>query len=494
MSKLIVIGQQQRCGGSLLNRMFDGHPKIAVHPQENYCGRPYKYFLPSIDSGDSPDNVWKNILEPPMRLVSQFKRSRGYPVKYDIHMHKQLFLDNFPSKDSSYSSIYLVYLDSLFKSISEYSHPEDPEYYLYFTPRQALYAEEIISRFQGSHVVQLLRHPLGFYNSVKSHNRFYDIYSTKFIWRLFFFNGLYLQKKGVRGFHLIFFEDLLEQPEKKLKDLCRNLNLDYENNLLTPTSGGLEWYGNSHFRKLKSIDKSVTDHFKKYLSQDEIAFFRKESELFESLRDRVSSHQDIKDWASEEITQGLEAFEAYLPVYKRDKPINTKAYVSHPEAQELYASLLGTDGQCPVMDFFLITDIDEKKTLLDSFETIGREDSNNIPLFSLHEKAVKSLDEESSTQLFLGILNVYGPKTARLFLSHYLDPKKFAKTKDNAIQLFWRDPRGMSLKSLAFLARMALRSRDSKKIKSMVLVAKLSLIWLKNRRIRFLLRRTSHTV
>lgn len=488
MPKLIVIGQQQRCGGSLLNRMFDGHSQAAVHPQENYSGRPYKYHLPLIDVNESPENVWKNILEPPMVLVSKFKNSRGYSIKYDFNNHKHLFLENYPSADISYQSIFLHYFDSLFKSISEYNNPLNPKYFLYFTPRQALYSEEIINIFEGSHVIQLLRNPLGFFNSVKSHNRFYDINSAKFIWRLFFFNCLYLKKKGLKNYHLIFFEDLLEQPEKCMRNLCADLDINYEKNLLIPTSGGFEWHGNSHFKKLESIDKSVKNHYKNHLNNNEITFFDKELNLFESLRERVGRDQDINSWDSEKISEGLKVFKAYLSEYKTEKPINTKAYVFHSKSLKLYDLMLGTDGKGPESTFFMITDFDERKTLVDSFEMIGQENSTKIPPFLLDENALKALNEESFSQLFLGILNIYGPKTLNLFLSKYLDQNQLSKTKDNAIQLFKRDPRGISLKSLAFLGKMALRSNDSKRIKSLFLIGKLFLVWLRNIRVRVLIR------
>lgn len=488
MPKIIVIGQQQRCGGSLIVRLFDGHEQVAVHPHENYCGRPYKYHLPLFDINASPEKVWESVFEPPMIQISKSKKCQGYPIKYDFLNHKHLFLKNYPYDDATYQSIYLHYLDTLFESIFEESIPSNPEYYLYFTPRHVLYSEEILETFKGSHVIQLIRNPLGFLNSVKSHNRFYDMVSAKFIWRLFFFNSLYCLKKQLTGYHLLIFEDLLKEPELYLRSLCFELEIDYDENLLIPTFGKFKWKGNSHFRKLNGIDRSVTGHHKIYLDSEEINFFDNEVALFESLKEKMYSKQDIAYWDEKEIEEGLKIFEAFLPIYKRDKPVNTKAYVFSPEGQKLYDSLLGSHKKYNAPVFCTISDIDERKTLISCGEMLDDYNSGKIPPLSINKDLIKTYDVELFAQFFIGLVNVYGSKTAGIFISKHPNSDKLSKTIDTAIQLYMRDPRGISLRFLAVLCRVIFKKNKLRKFKSFYLILLLLLTWLKSLRLRLLFR------
>lgn len=488
LPKIIVIGQQQRCGGSLFTRLFDGHNQVAVHPLENYCGRPYKYHLPSFDVKASPERVWKSIFEPQMMQISRLKKCQGFPFKYAFLNHKRLFLKNYPYSNATYQSIYLHYLDSLFKSISDYSNPANPKYYLYFTPRQALYAEEILRNFEGSHVIQSIRNPLGFFNSVKSHNRFYDLDSAKFIWTLFFFNSLYCMQKSLSNYHLVLFEDLLEEPEYYLRKLCKDLDIEYNKTLLVPKFGKFKWKGDSHFRSLDGIDSNIATHYQKYLKSEEISFFEKEVLLYESLKEKIHTQQDITKWDDDEILKGLEVFKTFLSIYKREKPVNTKAYIFTPEGQKLYDSIIGRRRKRQASVFYVINDIEERSALINLYEMVNNDNSYKIPPLPISKGLSELFDVDLFAQFLIGLVNIYGPQKTIIFVSEHLNSNQLSKAVEAAIQLYKRDSRGISLKFLIFLCKIILNENDLRKLKLFYMIGTLFVTWLKSIRLRFLIR------
>ncbi|MFC1823053.1 hypothetical protein ACFL9T_10130 [Thermodesulfobacteriota bacterium] len=455
--KIIVIGQQQRCGGSLMVRLFDGHRQVAVHPHENYFGRPYKYHLPQFDIEQPPEIVWRNIFEPQMLAISRLKVGEGgYPLAYDFQCHKQLFVEKYP-ETPNYKDICLHYLDCLFRATHNSYDLSQIKYYLFFTPRHALYADDILNIFDGSHVIQLIRNPVGFFNSVKSHNRFYDLDSAKFVWRLFFFNVLYCAGKGLSNYHPIIFEDMLVDPACCLEGLFKQIDIHFNDDVLAPTFGGRAWSGDSHFKKLKGIDKEVAYHYKKYLNSEETAFFDEEVVLYERLREKIGRKKDLAKWDEEEVINGLAKFESFLSIYKFEKPINTKGFIFHPEGQKLYSAIIGNRTAELPASFYKISDIDERKLLVRNNELLNNYYPKNIPSLPSQTNNSKLFDENVYAQLFIGIINVYGLQIGESFILKYFHSGFLLRIVDEVIILLRRDPRGLSLKLSFVLFKMILQ-------------------------------------
>jgi len=58
---LVLIGQIQRSGGTLLNTLLDGHPMLHVHPHELHIGHPRKDVWPALDLTTKPRR-WLEVL------------------------------------------------------------------------------------------------------------------------------------------------------------------------------------------------------------------------------------------------------------------------------------------------------------------------------------------------------------------------------------------------------------------------------------------------
>jgi hypothetical protein len=58
---MVLIGQLQRSGGTLLNQLFDGHPQLHVYPPEFKVGGGQVW--PAIDMAAGPDAWWRALHE-----------------------------------------------------------------------------------------------------------------------------------------------------------------------------------------------------------------------------------------------------------------------------------------------------------------------------------------------------------------------------------------------------------------------------------------------
>jgi Sulfotransferase family len=77
---LVLISGVQRSGGTLINTLLDGHPRLRTHPYELHVGSPSKDHWPALDLTAGADSWFAALSEP--RLTDLFKsgyRKGGRP-------------------------------------------------------------------------------------------------------------------------------------------------------------------------------------------------------------------------------------------------------------------------------------------------------------------------------------------------------------------------------------------------------------------------------
>jgi hypothetical protein len=321
---LIVIGQQQRCGGTLLNRLFDAHPSLFVYPFENFSGRPNKYHFPCFSINTPLSEIWENIKEGHFIKWGLEKKIpklyyNTYDFIYDSNKHKERFL-NFAKKADDTRSMLQIYFYSFFLSIENLYKIDVPKFYLYFTPRQCLYAEEFFDAFPDGHMIQIIRNPIAFYNSGQSHDKKeYSLERSKFLWELFVLRAIdAIYVKHWKNYHVIFFEDLVTSPSQVMQQLLRAISVPYNDTVLIPTLNGESWGGDSHFQEINHITPSVIDQYNNILTQDEISNFDDDIKILEILKTSLLNHELI----FKKHERSIELFHLFLSVYKKEKPLN----------------------------------------------------------------------------------------------------------------------------------------------------------------------------
>ncbi len=324
--KTIFIGGIQRSGGSLLARLFDGHPDIASYPVEcsfpvnnkiypvfeNYTGIPLTMplFDPTADKDifeitNTPSEKPKVILKFGKEKEDLIGVRRNYLEKeyydtvktdFDFFRFKALFTsyaevaktieELYDAKHRAYfaawdngmhsgsmkfvswhssSGIYLTNIDRYFSEFKDsfFIHPlRDIMGYI------ASEKTRLTRQYYGSRRFPKMKMPNIFVKKFKN----YDLEAQIRGWMATLTRVVLLQERfGVRDrFFVVRYENIANDAESVMRSLCEKIGLDFHNTLLEPTIGGYPWGGNSHQGKQRGINKDLSSYYPQVLTSQEI--------------------------------------------------------------------------------------------------------------------------------------------------------------------------------------------------------------------------------
>jgi hypothetical protein len=186
---LVLICQVQRSGGTLLSRLFDGHPECHVHPFELHIGYPHRFDWPTLKLSGTP-SVWFQKLSEE-RLVELFTRGhrrlpmkghereradggdRRYPMLLPPSLHRRLFLDEIERRApiASDRQILDAYLTGLFNAWldNQSLYGADKRWVVAFTPRLAWGKgrRRFFSAYPDGRLISIVRDPRGWLVSTR---------------------------------------------------------------------------------------------------------------------------------------------------------------------------------------------------------------------------------------------------------------------------------------------------------------------------------------
>jgi len=131
---LALISQIENSGGSLLNRLFDGHPEIHCHPQEFLIGYPHKSEWPKIKLKDNPPRWFEIFFEG--GLLEHMQKGNNQTEKLDSlshfvflpHLQKQIFIRYLKSvQPIKQRDVFDAYMTSYFGAWLNYRNLGQPK-------------------------------------------------------------------------------------------------------------------------------------------------------------------------------------------------------------------------------------------------------------------------------------------------------------------------------------------------------------------------------
>jgi hypothetical protein len=324
--KYIYIGTINRSGGSLLVRLFDGHKGVASYPIEGgwpLCKEIYPHIVPlagcptyipeydlSLNKNplefhnipeikENVDHVWgkersdpvgvrKNYLEKAFyqnietdfdykkytnEIKENSKNATSLQDIYDVK-HKSYFnawdhgmdlrdISHVAWNDSN--GLFLTNIDDYFSQFKDsiFVHSMR-DIYGYIASEKT----RITRRFYGSRRFPRIKMPNFF---VKNFNS-YDIKALIRCWNVSVTRAVLLQEKyGVDSNFVVYrYENLVSDAESVMKYICYKSDMEYEDDLLSPTLMGRAWGGNSHQGKQEGINSNLANYYDKVLSKEEI--------------------------------------------------------------------------------------------------------------------------------------------------------------------------------------------------------------------------------
>jgi hypothetical protein len=264
---LVLISQTQRSGGTLLNTLFDGHPRLHVHPYELMIGHPTKSDWPALDLDDGAD-AWLELLR---EQFVQRLFADGYRKKPDMREIVDFPVLPFTLAPSFLERLFRIlcaegppptqrevldrYLTAFFNAwIDCQGLRETPKQWVVaFGPRLAW--GESRARFQADYsdgrLVAIHRDPRSWYASASRFSgRYGELAEALALWRRGADETMAAKNARPDAVFVLTYETLVREPLDTMRALAGWLGIEWDPILLEPTFNRLPTVPNSSYRML----------------------------------------------------------------------------------------------------------------------------------------------------------------------------------------------------------------------------------------------------
>jgi hypothetical protein len=279
---LVLVTQVQRCGGTLLTQLLDGHSQLHVHPSELHLNKP-KWIWPSIDPSQSAARLFDQLQE---RHVSRNAKN-GYqklsaaekagnprsadlvlPFILPLSLQRSLFLALMDAQAPGTARDVLDhYATSYFNAWLDYAglyQRAGAMYWLAFAARFMVEPANVgrfFTDYPDGHFVVPVRDPVSWYASARVHapEQYGYVEAALDLWRRCNENALSAFDRHPDRVTFVSFEDLIVRPREALTVLVRRLGMSLEPCLLQPTFNGMPVASDSSFGSKHGLDGSAVN-------------------------------------------------------------------------------------------------------------------------------------------------------------------------------------------------------------------------------------------
>ena len=254
---LVLITQAPRSGGTLLMRLFDGHPACHAIPHELSTLLPTSLPLPR-----EADRAWKVLQNPMLEMwfVGGLRAGKGQlsgdSTRYRFLLPPLLQRRVFDHvlgerKPGSDRDVLNGYLTSYFNAWLDYRPGPAPRWVTGFEPAAILQPDRLRcfrELYPDGRLVSVVRDPASWAVSAARRNaRYADRRVAIATWREAVESALRLHGERPDGVAIVPFEALVRDTERTMKAVAEFLAIELTDDLLAPTFNGRVTKANSSF-------------------------------------------------------------------------------------------------------------------------------------------------------------------------------------------------------------------------------------------------------
>ena len=260
---LILIGQVQRSGGTLLTQLFDNHSELLNYPSELVLTDPKwdwsKNF--KFSSIYYNKNLKKSVLDQNYGKFSINNINNKNKFIFNPFIEKLIFNSlktiDLRSKFNAYFSAFFYAFINNNNNITN-----KKKFITAFLPRFIMIDKNIDFFFKiypNGKLISIIRDPRSWFFSAKKHSHTYsDIETSLDLWKKNCENSLYHKRKYPEKIIIIEFDNLILNTEIVMRKICSKININFEKSLLAPTFNGEFINSNSLYMSIRrKVDKSV---------------------------------------------------------------------------------------------------------------------------------------------------------------------------------------------------------------------------------------------
>jgi hypothetical protein len=201
----------------------------------------------------------------------------GIYAEYDRLIERKAFENFITELPNGGRKKYLTSLSQMYLELYEsYLQENKKKDFLDKTPRYYLIANELIEIFPDAKYILLIRNPLAMFSSIITtwtQDKWFNLANFKYDLFTAIEKYLDILENKKEFFYVLHYEELLMYPEKTVKDLCKKLNIEYQEEMLSyfETNNQKMYFGDPvNVYSKKGIDNSNINSWEKNLSNPQI--------------------------------------------------------------------------------------------------------------------------------------------------------------------------------------------------------------------------------
>jgi len=266
----VLISQAPHSGGSLLNKLFDGHPEIHAYPNALMNSIPAKIPWTEIKPKDDPQPWIDFFLDylgyqnKPSIFKIDTNLKGAIPIVFLPFLQKQIFIRYLNTiKPIKPRDVFDAYMTACFGAWLNYqNHSQHKKFVTGLAPELVTLKENMevfFDIFPYGRFIYIVANPQNWYGSVlrEEPGRYSDVKWSMMLWKESLHSALWLKKRFVGRTCLIRVEDLVTNTEAVMRYLADFLGLRYDPVLLIPTFNGYPISTDSSFKvgKVEGVNR-----------------------------------------------------------------------------------------------------------------------------------------------------------------------------------------------------------------------------------------------
>jgi hypothetical protein len=300
---LALVSQVQRSGGTLLARLFDGHPECHAHPHELMIGDAKGHGWPELDLGGNPDQWFDGLKEEtlakmfasgkriiPLKTTDQ-ERQGNYPFILPPDFQRRVFREEIARRApiESEREVLNAYMTSLFNGWLDYQNLTgwQKKWVVAFSPRRAWGAglEKLFELYPDGRLISILRDPLSWYASEQARIKEPVTVDRVAGWQ----KSAHQMRRAAEAYpHRVFivrFDELVLDTPGTMSRLADFLDIDFDPILATPTFNRYPVGANSSYGiKKTGVVSDPVERYKRVLPAEQQKLIRDECwDLYEEV-------------------------------------------------------------------------------------------------------------------------------------------------------------------------------------------------------------------
>jgi hypothetical protein len=265
---LALVCQAPRSGGTLLARLFDGHPQLHAHPHELHIGARRPHTWPDFSLEESRESWWEKLSEEyipaffargrrviPLKAPDRPQNQMGrHPFILPPRLQRAIFLDEVDRRSpiSSEREILDCYMTSLFNAWldNQNLYAPDKRWVIAFSPRRAWGdgLKRCFEIYPEGRLISILRDPWSWYMSAQGRDPDADTRALLDLWKRSAREMIRAVSKYGDQVCVVRFDELVLETPMSMKRLAKFLDIEYTPRLAVPTFNDFPVGANSSFK------------------------------------------------------------------------------------------------------------------------------------------------------------------------------------------------------------------------------------------------------